>query len=87
MTMRDDNRPRVEVARTMIGLCHMQVCCVSDATDDEILEVCNRENMSGTSGGWSTVVRVDSAPDDFWQLEGPVPCEDHEGRIHVLVGC
>lgn len=35
---------RVLVIRTFVGICHMQVCAVNDATDEEILAVCNHAN-------------------------------------------
>jgi len=70
---------RVTITRTFCGLIHMQVCTVPDATDEEILDVCNRENPSGTTWGWTRVVR---------EGEGePVPCGDDAGRVHVLVSC
>ncbi len=63
----------------------MQVCCVKDATDKEILDVCNKENPSGATAGWSIVIREGS------ELHGdnmvPVQCKDHSDRIHVIVVC
>jgi len=38
---------RVTVSRCWVGFFGVQVCAVKDATDDEILEVCNRENPAG----------------------------------------
>ena len=78
---------RVLVTRPMVGLCHMQVCSVPDATDAEILQVCNGENPSGTSGGWGTVIRLPAGKDEFFQTPGPVPCADDPSRLHMLVGC
>ena len=78
---------RVEVTRFMVGLCGMQVCAVSDATDEEILEVCNRENPSGTSNGWSIVFREIGDAADIGQGALPGPCEDFPERIHYLVVC
>lgn len=81
-----DAPPRVEVTRTMVGLCHMQVCAVVGATDEEILAVCNRENPSGTSLGWSRVIRAN----EEWLGEvggGPIQCEKHADRQHYLVAC
>jgi len=60
----------------------MQVCAEAEATDEEILAVCNRENPSGTSMGWSRVVR-----EDCDSAQGPVPCDDRAGRAHILVLC
>lgn len=80
---------RVIVTKTFIGICHMQVCAEADATDEEILEVCNSENPSGTSCGWSTVVRSVNPDgglfDDPKML--PVQCHDHPSRTHFLVAC
>lgn len=75
---------RVQVTRIMMGLCHMQVCAVSDATDDEILNVCNSENPSGTTNGWSRVHRAD---DENWGKTAPVACEQEPGRFHYVVAC
>ena len=77
---------RVIVTKPMVGLCHMQVCAVKDATDEEILEICNRENPSGTSNGWSQVCH-NTEPDKFWGNLMPVQCAEHEDRVHYLVAC
>lgn len=71
---------RVEIARGIVGICHMQVCVVPDATDEEIIAVCNQENPAGTTNGWVRVVRNGDR-------QGPMPCANHEGRIHLLVAC
>jgi hypothetical protein len=66
----------------------MQVCAVKDATDDEILEVCNRENPSGTSNGWSSVVREIQEDSMFRTKEAlPVQCEEYPDRLHFIVLC
>lgn len=75
---------RVIVTRPVYGVCHMQVCAAKDATDEEILAVCNAENQSGTEHGWSTVCRTDS---DVWGPTAPVVCADHPDRLHILVAC
>lgn len=77
-------KPRVEVSRCMCGIVHMQVCAVKDATDEEILAVCNRDNPAGTSHGWSTVCHAD---DEFWGKVGSVQCEDDAERMHFMVAC
>lgn len=69
---------RVVVARPVLGICHMQVCAVKDATDHEILEVVNK-NRSGTIQGWVTVVREGE--------DKPVQCNDYPDRFHFMVGC
>ena len=73
---------KVIVSRSMIGICHMQVCVEHNATDKEILEVCNGENPAGTSKGWTTVLRKDNK-----FTEGPVQCKDYKDRTHFLVAC
>lgn len=71
---------RVEITKTFVGIFHMQVCAEADVTDAEILAVCNRENPSGTTCGWASVVR---------EGEGaPVPCADDPlRRSHFLAAC
>lgn len=70
---------RVIVTKFMVGICHMQVCAVQDATDEEILAVANAENPSGTTLGWGAVVR---------EGEGaPVQCKDYGNRKHFLCAC
>ena len=73
---------QVLITHPFVGICHMQVCAVSDATDEEILEVCNRSNPSGTTGGWSTVVHDGAEPH-----MNPCKCGDYPERVHFLVGC
>lgn len=75
---------KVVVTKCMVGICHMQVCARKDATDEEILEVCNRDNPAGTSQGWVTVCKEDS---EFFGPTKPVPCADDPDRLHYLVGC
>lgn len=72
---------RVTITRPFVGICHMQVCAESDVTDEEILAVCNRDNPSGTSNGWSQVHR---RCDD---KQGPVTCASNKARTHFLVSC
>lgn len=72
---------RVEVSAMMVGICHMQVCAERDVSDEEILAVCNRENPSGTSLGWTTVIREGEAKQE------PIQCADDASRLHFLVAC
>lgn len=74
---------RVIVTRPVVGLAAMQVCAVKDATDEEILTVCNRENPAGTSGGWAVVCR-ENGP---WGEIAPVVCDDNPDRLHFIVMC
>lgn len=78
---------RVIVTKPFHGICWMQVCAVDDATDEEILDVCNKENPAGTTNGWMTVIRN---REDLVLLDErslPVPCQDEPGRTHFLVSC
>lgn len=75
---------RVVIVRAVLGICHMSVCAVKDASDEEILEVCNSQNPSGTSNGWGTVHKAD---DETWGKIGPVQCADDSERLHIVVGC
>ncbi len=81
---------RVVVTRGMVTICHMQVCAVADATDEEILTVCNRENPSGTTSGWSQVIRTAPEDSELWgpgEALAPKPCADDPTRLHILVVC
>lgn len=71
---------RIETSRPMVGICHMQVCAEKDASDQEILDHCNRDNPSGTSNGWSSVLRDG-------EKTAPVVCETDPSRLHILVQC
>ena len=77
---------RVVVTQRSCGLGYMQVCCVHDATDEEILKVCNTENPNGTTGGWRNVVR-DAAKEDLPEKCGPIQCSEFPDRVHYLVSC
>ena len=70
---------RIITSTPVLGICHMQVCAEKDVTDDEVLTHCNRDNPSGTSNGWSSVVRDGK--------NAPVPCHYDSQRLHILVGC
>lgn len=71
---------RIEITRPIIGICFMQVCAEEDVTDEEILEVCNKENPAGTINGWSTVHRGTDK-------NGPVECNDDPSRTHFMINC
>jgi len=76
---------RIIVTRPIVGICYMQVCAEKDATDTEILEICNRENPSGTTAGWVRVVREVKFEGEENKL--PVQCADNPNRLHFLVCC
>lgn len=75
---------RVDITRPMVGLTRMQVCAVADATDEEILDICNKENPSGTDNGWVTVIREGEA---FDKNSWPVQCDTYPDRLHFLIVC
>lgn len=70
---------KIIVTKPMVGICFMQVCAEKGATDEEILHVCNTENPSGTSNGWTGVIREGDGK--------PVQCEADQDREHILVSC
>jgi hypothetical protein len=72
---------RVAVSNPVVGIVGMQVCAVLDASDEEILALCNRENPSGTTQGWTTVHREACGP------VAPVVCASDATRLHLLVSC
>ncbi len=78
---------RIHITRSIVGICHMQVCAESDATDEEILAHCNQQNRAGTSGGWTRVIR--EQPEGFWGTADMAPkrCADYPDRTHFLVAC
>jgi len=81
---------RVIVTKGMVGICHMQVCAMADATDEEILAVCNQRNPSGTTNGWMSVIRENTPEEDtFWPIKEwkPVTCQKFPERKHFIVGC
>ena len=70
---------RIIITKPWVGICHMQVCVVQDATDEEILRVCNADNPSGTTSGWTRIIHKGEG--------APVQCADDSGRLHVLAEC
>lgn len=74
---------RVEVVKAVHGIVHMIVCALKDATDKEILAVCQRDNPSGTQNGWTSVIRAD----EEYPRNNPVVCSEHPGRLHFMVSC
>ena len=86
MTTKDKSK-RVVITRPIMGICGMQVCAVKDASDKEILEVCNRENPSGTTAGWGTVIRRVKKGDFMTKENLPVICADDSNRKHFIVLC
>jgi hypothetical protein len=72
--------------RVEIGLVvgnSLSVCAVADATDAEILAVCNEREPR--TPPWSCVYRRETPnlPSILW----PTACPDQPGRMHFLVDC
>lgn len=82
-----DVREKVTITRHIMGICHMQVCAWEEATDEEILSVCNSQNPSGTTYGWGQVIREKEHLGFLRESSLPVPCKDDPGRVHLLVSC
>jgi len=78
----ENKAKRVIVTDPMHGITGMQVCCVKDATDEEILRVCNEENPAGTEHGWQVVVR-----NNEYGYANPVVCSADKERLHILIVC
>jgi hypothetical protein len=77
---------RVEITSKWLNVCAMQVCAEKDATDEEILDCCNKGNPSGTTNGWTLVIRT--IDDEYSNPKVlPVACEDYPERIHFIVIC
>lgn len=74
---------RVVVSSIFAGIFSMQLCAVPDVTDEELLEVANRENPAGTEHGWMHVVRNDTE----YPRRNPVACNQYPARTHFLVDC
>jgi len=76
---------KVIVTKSFIGLCYMQVCAEENATDKDILSICNSENPSGTSGGWQYVIRENDK--NYEPKFYPVKCSDFQNRKHFIIVC
>jgi hypothetical protein len=82
------NKQRVIITKPIMGICGMQVCAIATVKDKEILEICNRENPSGTTNGWGTVIRRVKKDELFHIKENlPVTCLDDPTRKHFIVLC
>lgn len=69
---------------TKHGLIDMQVCVPDSWNDKQVVEFANRENLCGTSNGWS--IRREDNP----VLNGDgerVTCSDREGFVHIMLEC
>jgi len=83
-----DQLPRVMMMTDWLSLVAGCVCVVQDATDEEILEYCNKSHHPGTTNGWALVVHdADRWKGVLGDECSPVQCADHKGRIHYVVMC
>lgn len=73
---------RVVVTQPFVGLLYMQVCAVDEASDEEILNICNNDNPAGTNLGWCHVIREDGE-----ENQRPGKCSDDTTRTHFLISC
>lgn len=80
---------RVFVVEGYHGFRAQQVCVVPEATDEEILEACNRENPQLVTGGWHTVVRDKEHARELGVDECAAPgnCVECPPRLHKIVLC
>ncbi|MBK6616339.1 hypothetical protein [Ottowia sp.] len=78
---------KVVITKRWLGLGGMQVCASRDATDKEILAVCNADNPAAIEAGWSTVVRSVDEPGGAAGRHIPVACEANPGRVLLVVLC
>lgn len=74
---------RIIVTNAFVGICGMQVCVEKDATDKEILAVANAQNPSGTTSGWTKVIRENDDPEEC----RPVVCKSNPNRLHLILTC
>ena len=88
MAVETEALERVIITKEFVGIFFMAVCAVDEATNEEILEKCNRENPSGTTAGWSSVVRaLEPGDESITEEHLPQACAEYPDRTHFLVGC
>ena len=82
---------RVMVTGLFAGIFSSHVCVVKDATDEEILRACNREDPRAAGFSWTKVIRTKKDIQDLKLnvakgFQGiPVPCVECPDRIHMVV--
>jgi hypothetical protein len=74
---------KIEILNPFVGIFGMVVCAEEGVTDEEILSFCNKENPSGTSNGWSEIIRGSIEH----PKRNPVRCADNPERWHLIVTC
>lgn len=70
---------RIMITRRQLGHLHMQVCIDPDVTNDDILDVCNRQNPRDPTSAWQSVRRY------CGDTPMTKPCPAHPHRLHLLV--
>jgi hypothetical protein len=80
---------RVFISQPYCGMYAMQVCVLPEVSTQEILDVCNRENPSGTGSGWNKVINSKAAAIEAGLAvdTAPGPCVECAGRQHKIVMC
>lgn len=80
---------RVFISMPVAGFRAMQVCVKPEVPDEEILQVCNRENPQLVSGGWHTVVRSKehARKCKVDEVAAPGQCVECPDRLHKIVLC
>ena len=76
----DHNDPMV----TKNGVFDMQVCVPEGWSDDEVDSWANKENPSGTEGGWHMKHTGDES---LSGCDERVKCEGRTGFIHIMFQC
>jgi hypothetical protein len=76
---------KVIMTRSFINIYTAQVCAEKGLSDEDILREVNISNPSGTSKGWTSVVR--EVTDVFKENCMPKQCADYPDRMHYLITC
>lgn len=90
-SVRVRRRKRAMVTGAYAGLFACQVCVVPDATDEEILAVCNRDDPRTEGFSWTKVIRTkeDVKAEGLRSLDGssviPGQCVECPPRLHMIV--
>ena len=80
---------RVLVTMPYAGFRAMQLCAVADATDEELLAECNKDNPQLVTGGWHHIIRSLEDCKKHGINENAVPgdCVECKGRKHFIAVC
>lgn len=64
-----------------VGLCYMSVC--TDDTDEEATRILNSEHPTGMDSYW----KISENKTFKSGKPNPCPCEQEDGRRHILFDC